>query len=109
MAEFPEQRFAIKFYVKLGKSGELNTEFADATINRINRFRWYKAFKSERESSELEAWSACFYADIRDYMGMLYTITVPVVQTVNAEYSILVMKRLVKDHIPRKRPHLVGA
>lgn len=43
-----------------------------------------------------------------DYRGMVYTHTVPQGQTINGEYYILVLKQLIKDHIPKKRPDLVG-
>src|SRR5436190_4438061 len=42
------------------------------------------------------------------YRVMVYTHTVPQGQTINAEYYILVLKQLMKDHIPKKRPDLVG-
>lgn len=42
-----------------------------------------------------------------DYRGMVYTHTVPQGQMVNANYYIAVLKQLIKDHIPKKRPDLV--
>lgn len=42
-----------------------------------------------------------------DYRGMVYTHTVPQGQTVTAAYYITVLKQLMKDHIPKKRPDLV--
>lgn len=43
-----------------------------------------------------------------DYRGMVYTHTVPQGQTITAAYYIAVLKQLMKDHIPKKRPDLVG-
>lgn len=43
-----------------------------------------------------------------DYRGMVYTHTVPQGQTINGVYYISVLRQLIKDHIPKKRPDLVG-
>jgi len=50
-----EQRYAIKFCVKLGKSGSkmlqlLRTAYGDAVLSSAQVFRWHKAFKDGRES-----------------------------------------------------------
>ena len=49
-----EQRYAIKFYVKLGKSGSetlqlLRTAYGYAVLSSSQVLRWYKAFKDGRE------------------------------------------------------------
>ena len=52
-----EQRYAIKFCAKLGKSGSetlqlLRTACGDAVLSPAQVFRWHKAFKDGRESVE---------------------------------------------------------
>jgi len=54
-----EQRYAIKFCVKLGKSGSetlqlLRTAYGDAVLSSSQVLRWYKAFKDGREGVEDE-------------------------------------------------------
>jgi len=54
-----EQRYAIKFCVKLGKSGSitlqlLRTAYGDAVLSSVQVLRWHKAFKDGRESAEDE-------------------------------------------------------
>jgi len=54
-----EQRYAIKFCAKLGKSGSetlqlLRTAYGDVVLCSSKVFRWHKAFKDERESIEDE-------------------------------------------------------
>ena len=53
-----EQRYAIKFCVKLGKSGSetqlLKTAYGDAVLSSAQVLRWYKAFKDGREGVEDE-------------------------------------------------------
>jgi len=54
-----EQRYAIKFCAKLGKSGSetlqlLRTAYGDAVLSSAQVFRWHKAFKDGRESIEDE-------------------------------------------------------
>ena len=54
-----EQRYAIKFCAKLGKSGSktlqlLRTAYGDAVLSSAQVFRWHKAFKDGRESNEDE-------------------------------------------------------
>jgi len=54
-----EQRYAIKFCAKLGKSGSemlqlLRTAYGDAVLSSPQVFRWHKAFKDGRESVEDE-------------------------------------------------------
>jgi len=54
-----EQRYAIKFCAKLGKSGSealqlLRTACDDAVLCSAQVFRWHKAFKDERDSVEDE-------------------------------------------------------
>ena len=50
-----EERYAIKFYFKLGKNatetyGMLQTAFGASCINRASVFEWHKRFKEGRES-----------------------------------------------------------
>jgi len=54
-----EQRYAIKFCVKLGKSCSktlqlLRTAYGDAILSSSQVFRWHKGFKNGRESNEDE-------------------------------------------------------
>jgi len=54
-----EQRYTIKFCVKLGKSGSetlqlLRTAYGDAVLSSSQVLRWYKAFKDGREGVEDE-------------------------------------------------------
>ena len=54
-----EQRYAIKFCAKLGKSGSetlqlLRTAYGDAVLSLAQVFRWHKAFKDGRENIEEE-------------------------------------------------------
>ena len=49
-----EERYAIKFYFKLGKNatetyGMLQTAFGASCKNRASVFEWYKRFKESRE------------------------------------------------------------
>jgi len=53
MQENIEQRYAIKFCVKLNKSAtetsaSLTEAYGDATLSRTMGFKWYKAFKEGR-------------------------------------------------------------
>ena len=50
-----EERYAIKFYFKLGKNatetyGMLQTTFRPSCMNRASVFEWHKKFKGDRES-----------------------------------------------------------
>ena len=50
-----EERYAIKFYFKLGKNatetyGMLQTAFRPSCMNRASVFEWHKRFKEGRES-----------------------------------------------------------
>jgi len=54
-----EQRYAIKFCVKLRKSGSetfqlLRTAYGDAVLSSAQVLRWHKAFKEGTESVEDE-------------------------------------------------------
>jgi len=54
-----EQHYAIKFCVKLRKSGSetlqlLRTAYGDAVLPSAQAFRWHKAFKDEKDSVEDE-------------------------------------------------------
>ena len=51
-----EERYAIKFYFKLGKNdtetyGMLQTPFRPSCMNRTSIFEWHKRFKERRESA----------------------------------------------------------
>ena len=57
MNNLKEQRFAVKFCVKLGKSttetfAMLNTAYGDVAMKRATCFRWHKPFKNRRLSVE---------------------------------------------------------
>ena len=57
MQENIEQRYAIKFCVKLNKSAtdtftSLTEAYVDATLSRTVVFKWHKAFKVVRENVE---------------------------------------------------------
>ena len=59
-----EQRYAIKFCTKLGKSGSetlqlLMTAYGDAVLSSAQVLRWHKAFKDRRESTEDEQHAGC--------------------------------------------------
>ncbi|GFU23921.1 protein GVQW3 [Trichonephila clavipes] len=54
---FLEQRYAIKFCVKLGKTGKENHDmikktFGDAAMGRSGVFKWHKLFLEGRERVE---------------------------------------------------------
>ena len=54
-----EQRYAIKFCVKLGKSGSETVEmlkkaFGDEVLSQSQVYKWYQAFKNGRQSVEDE-------------------------------------------------------
>ena len=57
MQENIEQRYAIKFCVKLNKSAteifaSLTEAYGDTTLSRTMVFKWHKAFKEDRENVE---------------------------------------------------------
>ena len=57
MQENIEQRYAIKFCVKLNKSAtetfaSLTEAYGDATLSKTMVFKWHKAFKEGRENVE---------------------------------------------------------
>ena len=57
MNNLKEQRFAVKFCVKLGKSttetfAMLNMAYGDVAVKRATCFRWHKRFKNDRLSVE---------------------------------------------------------
>jgi len=57
MQKNTEQRYAIKFYVKLNKSATetfdcLTEAYGDTTLSRTMVFKWHKAFKEGRENVE---------------------------------------------------------
>ena len=59
-----EQRYAIKFCVKLRKSGSetlqlLRATYRDAVLSSSQVLRWYKAFKDGREDIEDEQRAGC--------------------------------------------------
>jgi hypothetical protein len=59
-----EQRYAIKFCVKLRKSGSktlqlLRTAYGDAVLSSAQDFRWHKAFKDGREGAQDKQRTRC--------------------------------------------------
>jgi len=57
MQENTEQRYAIKFCVKLNKPAtetfaSLTQAYGDTTLSRTMVFKWHKAFKEGRENVE---------------------------------------------------------
>jgi len=57
MQENIEQRYAIKFFVKLNKSAteifsSLTEAYGDVTLSRTMVFNWYKALKEGRKNVE---------------------------------------------------------
>jgi hypothetical protein len=57
MNDLKEQRLAVKFCVKLGKSATetfamLNTAYGDVAMKRTACFKWHERFKGGRESIE---------------------------------------------------------
>jgi len=59
MQENIEQRYTIKFCVKLNKSAtetfaSLTEAYGDATLLRTMVFKWHKAFKEGRENVEVD-------------------------------------------------------
>jgi len=57
MQENIEQRYTIKFCVKLNKSAtetfaSLTEAYGDATVSRTMVFKWHKAFKEGQENVE---------------------------------------------------------
>ena len=64
MNNLKEQRFAVKFCVKLGKSTKemfamFNTAYGDVAMKRATCFRWHKRFKNGRLSVEDDEQSGC--------------------------------------------------
>ena len=64
MNNLKEQRFAVKFCVKLGKSttgtfAMLNTAYGDVAMKRATYFRWHKRFKNGRLSVKDDERSGC--------------------------------------------------
>ncbi|GFV74844.1 protein GVQW3 [Trichonephila clavipes] len=59
MQQSIRQRYAIKFYVCLGKSGALTLEmiqqaYGRESLSQVQLFRWHKMFKEGQESMEHE-------------------------------------------------------
>lgn len=57
MSDLKEQRVAVKFCVKLGKSKTktleyLNTAYGDSAMKHLECFKWYKLFKTGWKSIE---------------------------------------------------------
>ena len=57
MERFLEQRYAIKFCVKLGKTGKethdmIKEAYSDAAMGRSGVFEWHKLFRDGRERVE---------------------------------------------------------
>lgn len=60
--------------------------------------------KIEQQSSAKKAIVITFF----DYRGILYTRTIEQYRTGTASYYMSVLKQLMKDYMPKKRPNLVG-
>jgi len=85
MNELKEQRFAVKFCVKLGKSATetfamLNTAYIDSIMKRATYFRWHEHFKDGQQS-------------IEDDERPVHHEYLPVGFTVNQAFQIGVLKR----------------
>jgi len=115
MADFREQRYAIKFCVKLGKSStdtysDLKKAFGNDAMSERTCFRWHRDFKNGRESCELEGGpgapvSALTEETINTAGVMIHTDPH---LTIRRLAILAILKQLMKDHIPKKRPDLVG-
>ena len=71
MNNLKEQRIAVKFCVKLGKSNTetfamLNTAYGDVAMKRATCFRWHKRFKKGRLSVEDDERSGCLSTSTND-------------------------------------------
>jgi len=78
MQENIEQRYAIKFCVKLNKSAtetfaSLTQAYGDTTLTRTMVFKWHKAFKEGRENVENDPHSGRPISYLR-----IYCLPIPV-------------------------------
>jgi len=88
----------VKFLVKLGKDWTeayymLTTVYGEQVINKVTFYKWYKAFKEDRES----------IGDFFDSEGFLYQHAVTLGRTVTADYYISVLTTMLQ-HFKKKRP-----
>ena len=76
-----EERYAIKFYFKLGKNtretyGMLQTAFQPSCMNRASVFEWHKRFKESRESvTDDERYRRSKEVNIPELIGQKFRVT----------------------------------
>ena len=106
-----EERYAIKFCFKLGKTatetyGILQTAYGPSCMNRSSVFQWHKRFKEDRESlRDDERCGRSREVRTSEMIGIIYIHWVPTGITVNKEYYIEVLREFRKT-FRRKRPEL---
>ena len=118
-----EERYAIKFYFKLGKNatetyGMLQTAFEASCMNRSSVFEWHKRFKKGRESvrddercgRSKEVWTPELIGQIKNFMDKdrcvsTETISVQFDVSVGTVHSIiheeLKMRKICAKFVPR--------
>ena len=94
MQENIEQRYAIKFCVKLNKSAtetfaSLTQAYGDATLSRSMVFEWHKAFKEGRENVQDDTRSGRPISSTNDQ-------NVEVLRAVMAKYRRLSVRMICK-------------
>ncbi|XP_029155158.1 uncharacterized protein LOC114928239 [Nylanderia fulva] len=104
MPKFLEQRYSIKFAVKLGKSptetvGIINQAYGESAMSRNMIFRWHKMFVEGREDVDDEPRPGRPSTTSR----VVHHEFVPEGQTVNAAFYVQVLDRLRK-RVARVRP-----
>ena len=95
MQENIEQRYAIKFCVKLNKSAiemfaSLTEAYGDATRSRTMVFKWHKAFKAGRENVEDDPHSGELISSTNDQ-------NVEMVRAVMAEDRRLTVRMIAEE------------
>ena len=106
-----EERYAIKFCFKLGKTatetyGMLQTAYGPSCMNRSSVFQWHKRFKEGRESvRDNERCGRSREVRTSEMIGQINIHWVPTGITVNKEYYIEVLREFRK-RFRRKRPEL---
>jgi hypothetical protein len=99
-----EQRAAIKFCFKLGKSASetyelLQKAYGSYSLCRSTTFEWFKRFREGCESLEEDDGKACvktIFIVFFDAQGVIHREFVPEGQTVNGQFYLGVMERLLK-------------
>ena len=95
-----EERYAIKFYFKLGKNatethGILQTAFRQSCINRASVFEWHKRFKEGRKSvrdeercgRSKEVRTPELIGQIRNFMDKYRCVSI---ETISAQFDVSV-------------------